>query len=31
MYSEMEHGGHFTALESPKEFAENISQFINAI
>lgn len=31
MYSEMKYGGHFTALESPKEFAENISQFINVI
>lgn len=31
MYKEMEHGGHFTALEQPKEFAENISQFMNAI
>lgn len=31
MYKEMSHGGHFTALEQPKEFAENISQFMNAI
>lgn len=31
MYKEMPHGGHFTALEQPKEFAENISQFMNEI
>lgn len=31
MYKEMKHGGHFTALEQPKEFAENISQFMNVI
>ena len=31
MYTEMKHGGHFTALEQPKEFAENISQFIDVI
>ena len=31
MYKEMKHGGHFTALEQPQEFAENISQFMNAI
>lgn len=31
MYTEMPRGGHFTALEQPKEFAENISQFMNAI
>ena len=27
----MPRGGHFTALEQPKEFAENISQFMNSI
>lgn len=31
MYTEMKHGGHFTALESPKEFSDSISQFINKI
>ena len=31
MYKKMQHGGHFTALEQPKEFAESISQFINEI
>lgn len=31
MYTEMPHGGHFTALEQPEDFAENISQFMSAI
>ncbi len=31
MYSEMPRGGHFTALEQPELFAENISQFMNQI
>lgn len=31
MYTEMPRGGHFTALEQPEKFAENISQFINKI
>ena len=29
MYTEMPHGGHFTALEQPEAFAENVSQFMN--
>ena len=31
MYTEMPRGGHFTALEQPKEFAENIIQFMDRI
>lgn len=31
MYTEMPRGGHFTALEQPERFAENISQFMAAI
>lgn len=31
MYTEMAHGGHFTALEQPKAFAENLSQFIKKL
>lgn len=31
MYTEMPRGGHFTALEQPKQYAENISQFMTAI
>ena len=31
MFTEMPHGGHFTALEQPEAFAENISQFIHAV
>lgn len=31
MFTEMSHGGHFTALEQPKEYAENISRFMNLI
>lgn len=31
MYSEMPHGGHFTALELPDKFAENILQFKNKL
>ena len=31
MYTEMPRGGHFTALEQPKEFAENIIQFMDKI
>ncbi len=31
MYTEMPRGGHFTALEQPEEFAENISQFMKII
>lgn len=31
MYTNMLRGGHFTALEQPNEFAENISQFMGAI
>ena len=31
MYTEMPHGGHFTALEQPELFAENISQFMNRL
>jgi len=31
MYTEMPRGGHFTALEQPKEFSENIVQFMNKI
>ena len=31
MYTEMPRGGHFTALEQPENFAENISQFMNSI
>ena len=31
MYTEMPRGGHFTALEQPEQFAENISQFIKLI
>ena len=28
-YTEMERGGHFTALEQPKAFAEDVAQFID--
>ena len=31
MYTEMPRGGHFTALEQPAEFAENVSQFLHRI
>lgn len=31
MYTKMARGGHFTALEQPKEFAENVSEFMRAI
>lgn len=31
MYTEMPRGGHFTALEQPELFAENISQFMNLL
>lgn len=31
MYTEMPRGGHFTALEQPEAFAENISKFMNMI
>lgn len=31
MYTEMQRGGHFTALEQPEKFAENISQFMNML
>ena len=31
MYTEMPRGGHFTALEQPELFAENISKFMNMI
>ena len=31
MYTDMPRGGHFTALEQPEAFAENISQFMNVI
>lgn len=31
MYTEMPRGGHFTALEQPEKFAENIAQFMNVI
>ena len=31
MYTEMPHGGHFTALEQPKEFSENIVRFMNEL
>lgn len=31
MYTEMPRGGHFTALEQPQAFAENISAFINRL
>jgi len=31
MYTEMSRGGHFTALEQPKEFSESIVQFMNEI
>lgn len=31
MYTEMSRGGHFTALEQPEKFAENVTQFMNAI
>lgn len=31
MYTEMSRGGHFTALEQPKEFSESIVQFMNKI
>lgn len=28
MYEALERGGHFTALENPQEFAENMKKFI---
>lgn len=31
LYTEMEHGGHFTALEQPKAFAENIRLFLTKL
>lgn len=31
MYTEMPRGGHFTALEQPERFAENISQFVDTL
>ena len=31
MYTDMPRGGHFTALEQPEAFAENVSQFMRAI
>lgn len=31
MYTKMPRGGHFTALEQPETFAENVSQFMRAI
>ena len=31
MYTEMAHGGHFTALEQPEAFAENVSQFMKRL
>ena len=31
MYTEMPRGGHFTALEQPEQFAENIRLFMDAI
>lgn len=31
LYQEMPRGGHFTALEQPEAFAENISLFMNAL
>lgn len=31
MYTEMPRGGHFTALEQPREFAENVLQFLDAV
>ena len=31
MYTDMPRGGHFTALEQPEQFAENISQFMNML
>lgn len=31
MYTEMPRGGHFTALEQPEKFAENLSEFMNII
>ena len=31
LYTEMPHGGHFTALEQPEQFAENISRFMKII
>lgn len=31
MYTEMPRGGHFTALEQPEAFAENITQFMNIL
>jgi len=31
MYTEMPRGGHFTALEQPKEFSESVVQFMNEI
>ncbi|AEE16472.1 epoxide hydrolase family protein [Treponema brennaborense] len=31
MYTEMPRGGHFTALEQPEAFAENVSEFLKII
>ncbi|MDO4355761.1 MAG: epoxide hydrolase [Clostridia bacterium] len=31
MYEEMPRGGHFTALEQPETFAENLSRFVGAL
>ena len=31
MYTNMQRGGHFTALEQPEAFAENVSKFMDAI
>jgi pimeloyl-ACP methyl ester carboxylesterase len=31
MYTEMPRGGHFTALEQPERFAENISAFMRML
>ena len=31
MYTEMSRGGHFTALEQPKAFAENLSSFMKMV
>lgn len=31
MYTEMPRGGHFTALEQPAQFAENVTAFMNRV
>ena len=31
LYTEMSHGGHFTALEQPEAFAENVKQFMKRL